>query len=497
MSFRISILAGAALLFVFATSGRVTAAGIYYTDQPVGANGSVMSVGLDGTGQRTVIAYSGAPDLRGIAWHRASDRIYFLDNAAKVIRSILPNGAGEQTITSVDAQLLGSDLEIDEAAGKLYWSEHNAGISGNGFIRRANLDGTAVEAVVTTAAGTAIAPYFFFVDSPAGYVYWGVLEGSSSTAPTTFRRANLAGVIDPLFSITTATRTRDIAIDPTTATAYWNDRQTGQIFRRALTGTINEPVLANGIILNAPHGIALDVEAQKIYWADTGQRNSGPTNTSARRVARCNFDGTEFEALTTPTGANEPWDLALDLSSPTYAAWRSRFFQSTSANRQLLDDADADGMENLLEYAFNGHPRLSDGVLSAPVAVGKGIRFPKRRISPLTYRVEVSSDLVSWRYNGDGSGQTWTDEASVTFVDAEMDAVTVVPAAAFGDMPHAFFRLTISTNEVPTPFGDPVTQSVGKTTDRSPRRTASRRVAPARHARENAKRKMVADRQKD
>jgi hypothetical protein len=311
-----------------------------------------------------------------------------------------------------------------------------------------------------------VAPYFFFVDAPAGYIYWGVLEGATSTAPTTFRRANLAGMHDPTFSITTATRTRDIAIDPATATAYWNDRQTGQIFRRAITGTFNEAVLPN-IVLNAPHGIGLDLDAQKIYWADTGQRNNGPTNTSARRVARCNFDGTEFEALTVSTGANEPWDLALDLSSPTYAQWRTRFFQTTSSLAQPLDDADADGMENLLEYAFNGHPRRSNGLLSGPIAVGNGVGFPRRRTSPLNYRVEVSTDLLTWRYNGDGSGQTWTNESSVTFVDAEMDFVTVVPAAPLADVPQAFFRITISTNESAHPTGNPVTRSAEGRTGRS------------------------------
>ncbi len=122
MILRIPILVGVAVLVAFASNSHVAAAGIYYTDQPGGADGSVRLVGLDGTGQRAVVTYSGAPSLRGIAWHRPSGRIYFLDNAAEEIRSIFPDGTGQQTVTAVNAQLLGSDVEIDDAAGKLYWS---------------------------------------------------------------------------------------------------------------------------------------------------------------------------------------------------------------------------------------------------------------------------------------------------------------------------------------------------------------------------------------
>jgi hypothetical protein len=43
-------------------------------------------------------------------------------------------------------------------------------------------------------------------------------------------------VIDPTFAITTQTRSRDIAVDPTTSIAYWCDRQAGAIFRRPYPG---------------------------------------------------------------------------------------------------------------------------------------------------------------------------------------------------------------------------------------------------------------------
>src|SRR5829696_2323047 len=89
--------------------GSALAARIYYTDQP----GTVRAVNLDGTNPQIVVSYPSPANLRGIGCHRASGRIFILDEGAKVIRSILPNGSGEEPVTSVSATALGSDLEVD------------------------------------------------------------------------------------------------------------------------------------------------------------------------------------------------------------------------------------------------------------------------------------------------------------------------------------------------------------------------------------------------
>jgi hypothetical protein len=439
---------GILFAFVLAAPAVSLASKVFYADQPTGSAGSILSVGLDGTAPGAVVTYPGTPNLRGVAWHRASGRIYFLDEAAKIIRSILPNGSSQIDIAPVDSALLGSDLEVDDTAGKIFWSETNPGTTdpGPGLIRSANLDGTGLTTVVTAGTGTE-SPYFLFVDRPGGFIYWGVLQSNSGqNLSTMYRRSSFAGVTDPTFSITTPSRSRDIAVDPTTSIAYWADRQSGTIFRRPLSGTINETVITG---MNAPHGLAIDVQARKVYWADTGQRNSGPTDTSARRVARCNFDGTEYENLTATNGFNEPWDLALDLSCPTYADWRARFFSTGSALRDPLDDADGDGSKNILEYAFDSNPR-DGGSIGGPKPVATGINFPRRRVSPLTYRIEVSTDLSNWHYNGDGSGQTWTNESSVTSIDAEMDSVSIEPGVVLAGAAKLFYRIRVSTSETLT-----------------------------------------------
>ena len=435
-----------ALLLGFQSS--LHAGRVFYTDQPTGLAGSVRVINVDGSNPGVVVTYPGTPNLRGIGWHAGTGRIFVLDNAAKVIRSMLPGGTGEQAVADVDADRLGSDLEVDEANNRIYWAETSTDAATSGRIRTCALDGSDVTTAVTTASGTAESPYFIHLDRTAGFIHWGVLQNASNqNGPTTFRRASFAGVIDPSFGITTTTRSRDIAIDPADGMAYFADRQTGTLFRRPVLGGLIETVISG---LNAPHGIALDVIARKIYWADTGQRGT-PSQSSARRVSRCNFDGSEYQNLSENTGGNEPWDLTLDLSSPTYTQWVQRFFPPTAGQRGALDDPDGDGTQNMVEYAFNGHPRNVEGPGStakiSAQANGTGIRYPRRRTSPLTYQLQVSTDLQIWHFNGDGSGQTWMIETSVNRVDAEMDEVTIAPAATLATEPKLFYRLRILSTE--------------------------------------------------
>ncbi len=416
---------------VLASSGA-NAARVFFADQPPGVAGSLVSVNCDGTDQRTVITASGVSDFRGVAYHPPSGRVYYLDNGtAKRIYSILPDGTGQQEVLPLTAAF-NADLEVD--AGMLYWSE-----TASGTIQRANLNGSNITTAVSPGTGTFTAPYFMFLDPEGGYIYWGVT--SESSTPSNFRRATFTGEIDPDFSIASPTRSRDIAIDSTTQMAYWCDRQTGAIFRQALAGGVRETVIGN---MNAPHGIALDVEAQKVYWADTGARGNPPSGLSPRRVARCNLDGTEFESLSTPTATSEPWDLAVDLSSRTYPDWRTRFFSTTTPNAQPAEDADADGAPNLLEYAMGTHPRQAT---STPrlTAEGTEMRYTRRNAADLTYRIEVSSDLATWHYEGEPGGGTWVVQTSSTPLTADLSSVTVRAGSSLTGATQVFFRLRVTT----------------------------------------------------
>ena len=106
------------LIVLWIAAGRTEGARVYYTDQPATGAGYVMSVAPDGTDQRTITIVSNAPDVRGIAFHRASDRVFFLDNGlAKKIYSLAPDGNDLREVTETSAGF-NADLEIDEVSGK-------------------------------------------------------------------------------------------------------------------------------------------------------------------------------------------------------------------------------------------------------------------------------------------------------------------------------------------------------------------------------------------
>jgi len=115
-------------------------------------------------------------------------------------------------------------------------------------------------------------------------------------------------------------------------------------------------------------------------------------------------------------------------------------------------DPDADGIANLLEYAFQLDPKASSpeaGPRATLVNVNGSEHFGLsflRRLPPaeLAYRVEVSADLRNWH-----QGAAWTDTTTVlsnTYTTA-MDSwpMTVVRLnAPFGGAGQSFMRLKVA-----------------------------------------------------
>ena len=243
----------------------------------------------------------GRPAWR-IAWHRSSGALLFRQcGQGHTVDS--PKGRESKLSRRRCAASRIRCRDRDVAASFTGWTITRR--NRQRFIRRANLDGTGVEPVVTTAAGLALR-LTFSCDGPRGLHLLGVLEGGLPPP----RRPSVAQISPAVLDQHSASRQRP-ALAIRHRSQYCHrvlERPANRaIFRRPITGTFNETGSPQHLVLNAPHGIGLDLDAQKStgrHWP----RNNGPTETSARRVARCNFDGTEFEALTASTGANEPWD---------------------------------------------------------------------------------------------------------------------------------------------------------------------------------------------
>ena len=151
--------------------------------------GMILRVNLDGSGIEVLIDKLHKPYQ--IALDTANGHIYWTergeeDGRSKIRRADLD---GEKvTDINFEYPLVAPEnpfgLTLDPLAGKMYWTERGTGLNGGDQIRRANLDGQNGEVVITSAyhslSGIA-------VDVAAGKIYW------TDEAEGGIRRANLDG----------------------------------------------------------------------------------------------------------------------------------------------------------------------------------------------------------------------------------------------------------------------------------------------------------------
>ena len=118
----------------------VDAAGgkIYWTEKTSDRTGTIKRANLDGSDVQLVKDLTSVP--RGIAVDTVNDKLYLANSWGKVQRFNLDGSNFEpDLITGLDD--LG-EITVDTANGKIYWTENTG-------IRRANLDGTNIQDVVT------------------------------------------------------------------------------------------------------------------------------------------------------------------------------------------------------------------------------------------------------------------------------------------------------------------------------------------------------------
>jgi len=431
-------------LAVLLVSSCAHAGGVFWTDR--GAS-QLKRMGFDGSGQQT-ISLSGAvtspgSNIRGIAVDAVSNRIIWADNGAdRLLRADFDGSSSSILHTITGGNSFPADVRLDLGNQQLYWCDQL-----RNRIQRSTLDGAAVADVITNAAATG--PYFMDLDLPGGKIYWGDFGGGS------IFRANLDGTGRETL-LTGNNMTRGVRVDPSDGMLYWINRDDKKVHRCPLSafagGTIplSHPAVQTLYTnLDTPHGLALDIPARKIYWADTGT-NPGE-GTGGRAVCRGDFDGsTPLEVLATGT---EPWDVDLDLRCTSYAEWRQRCFRgdATLAQTHPAADPDADGFPNALEFAFDLSPLRPDAagapvgfLTDGPVATGKyhALKFRRRAgASDLTYTVQVSTNLTTW---AGSATDPRTAEVSVSVLGdgmAEVIVRTLEPVSA--NAAH-FMRLTVT-----------------------------------------------------
>jgi hypothetical protein len=246
----------------------------------------------DGSGASIILPLSSGAEPRGIAVDPLHGFLYWAENGTNRIRRAGLDGSAPQNVVTSGLGFP-ADIEIDLAAGKLYWADRDLDV-----IRRANLDGSGAETIVSLPApGNNSAPYFLELDSDQGKLYWSDFDSG------TIHRANLDGSSAETF-VSGLDRVRDIEI--LNGMIYWTDRDTRLVQRQQLDGSLRETLYGPaGLVL--PHGLALDPSSGFLFVADA----------DGGQVYRGKLDGTgPLEAIGS-TGLQNPWDVALQVEPGT------------------------------------------------------------------------------------------------------------------------------------------------------------------------------------
>ena len=119
-----------------------------------------------------------------------------------------------------------------------------------------------------------------------------------------------------------------LALDVDAGKLYWTDSGSNKIQRANLDGSRVQNLVSVG--LHSPEGLALDSEGNKIYWSDYG------TN----KIQRANLDGSQVEDLVT-TGLSSPEGLALDVEAGKMY-WAD--FSTDKIQRANLDGSDVEDL---------------------------------------------------------------------------------------------------------------------------------------------------------
>lgn len=176
------------------------------------------------------------------------------------------------TSTIAEAGLRGPwDVAVDPAGGKIYWSDVV-----QDKLYRANLDGTDAEILAQHNN-----PRGVKLDLANGKLYW-----STSNSPFVIRRANLDGSANELLLDLGPSQVNWIDLDVTNGHIYYTDANFGTIRRCNLDGTNDQECLGGR---SAPHGIAVDPDTGRVYWAESGNQTifQGDLGCPVTGVASC------------------------------------------------------------------------------------------------------------------------------------------------------------------------------------------------------------------
>ena len=231
--------------------------------------------------------------------------------------SLLASGGGDGTVRLWE--LIHPDDEIsaiDTKGAQIYWTDIGKSRDWTHSIRRANLDGTNAQDLVTGLGR----PASIALDVAGGKMYWTDIDQDK------IWRANLDGT-NAQDLVTGLGHPAGIALDVEGGKMYWTDSNQGKIQCANLDGT-NVQDLVTG--LKSPFGIALDIVGGKRYWTDSNQG----------KIQCASLDGTDVQDLV--TGLKSPFGIALDVEGGKMY-WTTHDIDQSNKSQSKIQCANLDG----------------------------------------------------------------------------------------------------------------------------------------------------------
>lgn len=420
------------LLLLSLLPSFVWAGNIVWSDRNAAGNKAIRVANFDGSNAHVLFDLGSTADPRGIVVVPDTGKIFYCSRTNPIGIQVA-NFDGSGAPTNLISGLTGpADLKyLPGSPGMLYFADENGGA-----IRRVGTNGAGLTTLITTGS-----PYYLDLDPAGGRIFWGTSGSNLSFGP-------LAGGPPSGTPYSTGQNMRGVCVDAAGGMLYWCERDARAIRRMPISGGTVQNIYTG---LDTPHGLVLDLPAGKLYWADTGTNSGIAFN--EKGISRGDLDGLgAAEALVTSANSDQAWDLDLDRRTPAYADWVRRFFRK-DATAVLTDpgaDPDGDGAKNALEYALGFGP-MNKGSVPAGTAMRvaessveyPAIQFRRRVGAEAIYRVQVSTNLVTWDDNSTSPGTTVEAGSAVPAEDG-METVIVRSTAPLSGV-KKFLRVWVQT----------------------------------------------------
>ena len=269
--------------------GQISAQHIFFSGSQ-----KLQRVGLDGSNVETQFVPPGG-GMGALAIDASNGWLYWYSLSAEyTIYRTRFDGSQRRTVFVSQQVTVGgqtdhpyvSDLALDVAGGKLYWSTLGPGGS-NGKIWRANLDGSGATPIVTGQHY----PYSLDLDLLHGKVYW------ADRSTHNIQRANLDGSQVEAVVRTTAEPIA-LALDVAGGAMYWFQGQyfgDNTLYRARLDGSQAEALV--GIPHSSPTDLVFEPIEGKLYWGDGEVRRVNRDGSSLEVVADDHANGVGHVAL--------------------------------------------------------------------------------------------------------------------------------------------------------------------------------------------------------